>query len=308
MKKTIALLLTLCLLSGCAARPAEPQQGSDHTITDDLGRSVTVGESPRTAALLGSFAQIWMLAGGEVCATADDAWNDLVLQLEEDTVNLGSIRELSLELLLSAKPDFILASANTRQHLQWKETLEATGIPVAYFNVSDFEDYLRMLEICTAITDRMDVYVTRGLSLQRQIDECIARAAERGTSPRVLYLRASATSIRAKNSRGSVLGEMLADLGCINIADTDDTLLENLSVEHILMQDPEFIFIVRLGDDEDAAREHVNQFFRDNPALESLTAVKNNRVIFLDKRMYNMKPNNLWAQAYLYLEDILLEG
>ena len=69
-----------------------------------------------------------------------------------------------------------------------------------------------------------------------------------------------------------------------------------------------FIFIVRLGDDEEAAREHVNQFFRDNPALESLTAVKNNRVIFLDKRLYNMKPNNLWAEAYLQLEDILLEG
>ena len=104
----------------------------------------------------------------------------------------------------------------------------------------------------------------------------------------MLYLRASATSIRAKNSKGSVLGEMLADLGCINIADTDDTLLENLSVEHILMQDPEFIFIVRLGDDEEAARENVYQFLRDNPALESLTAVKNNRVIFLDKRMFNI--------------------
>jgi len=305
MKRLICVALLCALLCGCA-----PDRGevTGRYFTDDLGRTVVVDQPQRVACLLGSFADVWYHAGGTVIAAPDDAWVDFRLPMPEDAVNLGNTKDLSLEALLAAEPDFVIGSVNTPEHLQWKDTLEAAGIPVAYFEVSDFEDYLRMLEICTAITDRMDVYVTRGLSLQRKIDECIARAAERGTNPRVLYLRASATSIRAKNSKGSVLGEMLADLGCINIADTDDTLLENLSVEHILMQDPEFIFIVRLGDDEDAAREHVNQFFRDNPALESLTAAKNNRVIFLDKRMYNMKPNNLWAEAYLQLEDILLEG
>ena len=304
MKRLICVALLCALLCGCAP---DRDEVTGRYFTDDLGRTVVVDQPERVACLLGSFADVWVLAGGEVIAAPDDAWVDFVLPMPEDAVNLGNTKDLSLEALLAAEPDFVIGSVNTPEHLQWKDTLEAAGIPVAYFDVSDFEDYLRMLEICTAITDRMDVYVTRGLSLQRKIDECIARAAERGTSPRVLYLRASATSIRAKNSKGSVLGEMLADLGCINIADTDDTLLENLSVEHILMQDPEFIFIVRLGDDEEAARENAYQFLRDNPALESLTAVKNNRVIFLDKRMYNMKPNNLWAEAYLQLEDILLE-
>ena len=305
MKRLICMVLLCALLCACAPNRDEV---TGRYFTDDLGRTVVVDQPQRVACLLGSFADVWYHAGGTIIAAPDDAWVDFGFPMPEDAVNLGNTKDLSLEALLAAEPDFVIGSVNTPEHLQWKDTLEAAGIPVAYFDVSDFEDYLRMLEICTAITDRMDLYVTRGLSRQRTIDECIARAAERGTSPRVLYLRASATSIRAKNSKGSVLGEMLADLGCINIADTDDTLLENLSVEHILMQDPEFIFIVRLGDDEDAARENANQFFRDNPALESLTAVKNNRVIFLDKRMYNMKPNDLWAEAYLQLEDILLEG
>ena len=44
----------------------------------------------------------------------------------------------------------------------------------------------------------------------------------------MLYLRASGSSCKVKNSENSVLGEMLADLGCTNIADSDESLLENL--------------------------------------------------------------------------------
>ena len=141
--KLLSLLLALCLLTGCTPAPAETTAAAADTavtFTDDLGRTVTVDKPQRVAALLGSFAQVWMLAGGEVIATADDAWDDFHLDLPEDAVNLGGTKHLSLELLLSAQPDFILASTNTRQNMEMQETLESTGIPVAYFDVFDFDD------------------------------------------------------------------------------------------------------------------------------------------------------------------------
>ena len=101
----IALLLSLILLTGCGA--AGTAEAGGVTFTDDLGRQITVDNPQRVAALLGSFAQIWQLAGGEVIATADDAWDDLQLELPADTVNLGNTKSLSMELLLSAEPDFI---------------------------------------------------------------------------------------------------------------------------------------------------------------------------------------------------------
>ena len=123
MKIKLFPLFLACLMLFCGcSQPAASVEG--YTFTDDLGRSVTVQEPQRVAALLGSFAQIWMLAGGQVCATADDAWDDLGLELAEDTVNLGNTKSLSLELLLAAQPDFIIASTNTRQNMEWQQTLD----------------------------------------------------------------------------------------------------------------------------------------------------------------------------------------
>ena len=306
--KLISLFLVAALLCGCGARQVSAPVEL-YGFQDDLGRAVAVPDQPkRVACLLGSFAQIWMLAGGEVCATADDAWDDLSLDLPEDCVNLGNTKELSLELLLSAKPDFILASANTRQNVEWMETLEAAKISTAYFNIADFDDYLRLLKLCTDITGRADLYEAHGTAVQEQIHAVLERSKGRGTTPKVLSMRASASMVTVKNSQDNVLGEMLHSLGCVNIADSDTSLLENLSIERILQEDPDYIFIVQRGDDEDGMRQYVQSMMEENPAWQQLTAVREGRLYFMDKNLYNLKPNHRWGEAYEKLEEILEHG
>ena len=309
--KFLALLLSLTLLTGCSARPAEQQQENTVTFTDDLGREITVAPPQRTACLLGSFAHVWLLAGGTVCATADDAWEDFHLDLPEETVNLGGTENLSMELLLAAEPDLIIASSRRRQNMEWKDTLESIGIPVAYFEVTDFEDYLRMLKICTELTGCTENYERYGVAVQQQIEAVVEQSKvrlENSSAPTVLTLRASAGGMTVKNSSGTVLGEMLKNLGCLNIADSDDTLLENLSVERIVMADPDYIFIVQRGDDEEGMQRYLQQFTEENPAWTELTAVKEGRVYFMDKTLYNLKPNDHWGEAYEILEEILQNG
>lgn len=320
-----ALLLCIVVATGCGGQASQaqtqagdPQAGNlqteeiqiaeSITFTDDLGRQVTVSNPQRVAALLGSYADIWYLAGGTICASADDAWDDFDLPLPEDAVNLGMTKKLSLEKLFEANPDFILASSNTQLNLDWLDTLEQAGIPTAYFEVNDFEDYLRVLKICTQITGREDLYETNGLSIRSQIEDVIAASQARvqaaGEAPTVLSLRASATWIRAKNSQDNVLGEMLAALGCINIADSEAALLENLNLEYIIQMDPDYIFIAQQGD-LDGIQEYVDSFIRENPAWSELTAVKEGRVYIMEKSLYTLKPNDRWAEAYEKLEGIL---
>ncbi|MDE6598951.1 MAG: ABC transporter substrate-binding protein [Oscillospiraceae bacterium] len=314
MKRLFAVLAAAALMltaAGCSAGENDfPPQNADSavTFTDALGREVTVNNPEKAAALLGSFAEVWILAGGQLAAAPDDAWNDMDLQLSEDVLDLGKINELSLETLLSADPDFIIASSQVRIDLEWLDTIESTDIPIAYFDVSDFEDYLAMLKICTDITGRDDLYQKNGLDVKDTVDSVIAdstaRAAEKG-APEVLSLRVSASYVRAKSSRGNVLGKMLDTLGCVNIADGSDAFLEKISIEYIIERDPDFIFVVQTGDDKNGAQETLDAFIADNPAWSGLTAVKEGRVYFMDKRLYNLKPNARWGEAYEKLEEIL---
>ena len=307
MKRVISLCLLLALLlCGCSA-PAEENGAEGYTFTDDLDRTVTVTSTERVAALLGSYADIWLLAGGTVCAAADDAWDDFDLPLSEDTVNLGGTKDLSLEALLASAPTFVLASTNTPQHLEWESALQGAGITVAYFDVSSFDDYLRMLKTCTELTGNEESYARYGESVAAVVEEVTShsRAAMEEDAATVLVLRASASSIRAKNSEGNVLGELLCDMGCINIADSDSNLLENLSVESIYLQNPDHIFIVQVGDDAAGMKENVNRFFAENPLWLELDAVKNDKVHYMDKRLFNLKPNAYWGESYIQLEEIL---
>ncbi len=307
MRKCFSLLsILLCLaLLGCGA---EPKLHGENTITftDALGRQVSVPENPqRVAALIGSFADVWLLAGGTVCATAEDAWEDFDLALP-DAVNIGGAHSPNLELLFSADPDFVIASASTASNVQLKDALEAAGITVAYFDVDNFQDYLEMLRLCTRITGRNDLYERNGLVIQEQIETIKGQVVLPEAQRTVLLLRAHSGSVKAKGSEGTILGEMLADLGCINIADSDTSLLETLSVESVIRQEPYHIFVVTMGDDTQKALENLNRMMDENPAWGALRAVTENRLHIMDRKLFNIKPNENWAESYETLCEILL--
>lgn len=306
--KLIPLLLVLCLLTGCAPAGGQeqpPAVSEGVTFTDDLGRTVTVESPERVAALIGSFADIWCLAGGKdsLAAAANDAWTGFELELGGHVADLGGVKDTNLEVLLAADPDLVLASSNTAANVDLLATFEQMGIPVAYFNVSSFDDYLRMLDICTQITGCRENYERYGLAVQEQVEAARSRAAQSG--PTVLYVRATGSSCKVKNSQNSVLGEMLADLGCVNVADREGGLLESLSMEAIVAEDPDYIFAVLQGSDSAPARATLEASLLSNPAWSGLTAVREGRFHILDTRLYNLKPNARWGEAYEKLAEIL---
>lgn len=306
----IAVSLSIVATAVSCTEPSLPTGEEMIEFTDALGRKVSVNKNPaRVAALLGSFADVWMLSGGTLCAAAEDAWEDFGLSLG-DAVNIGGAHSPSLELLILSDPDLVIASASTASNLDMKDPLEAMGITVAYFEVDNFEDYLYMIGICTDITGRKDLFEQNGLAVKKEIDAIKYRLASANlpeNEKKILLLRASSTSVKAKSSRGTVLGEMLSDLGCINIADSHSGLLEDLSVEEVIKEEPYRIFVVTMGSDTEAAKASLENMIKENPAWSTLSAVKCERLYLMEKRLFNLKPNARWAESYGILYEKLTE-
>lgn len=314
VKKFVHIILLCCFtfLMACgngrgidAPPSGETDSETAVTFTDDLGRQVTVDHPERVVCLIGSFADIWYLAGGvdQIVAATDAAWTYFDLPLGEDVINLGAAKELNMEKLIACDPDLVLASCGTDRNTELESAFNEMGIPAAYFSVNTFEDYLRMLKICTEITGQSGNYETYGTAVCVQVERALARAD--GSRPSVLYIRATGSSCKVKNSEGSVLGEMLAALDCENIADREGSLLEQLSLETILQSDPDYIFVVLQSADPADAQAVLETTLLRNPAWASLTAIKEGRYYVMDQQLYNLKPNERWGEAYEQLADIL---
>ena len=303
--RRLALLLLVVTMGGCAARKTVQPAGEQSVIfTDALGREVQVSEPARVGAVMGSLAELWTLAGGTLAAVTEDAVSERDLALPEGTAQLGSLKNPSAEAILAADLDLLLLSADIAGHLELEQTLSSAGLTLAYLSVETFEDYLDALRLLTQITGRSDLYETYGTQVQQQVQAAIDRCTQLTEQPTVLLLRAYSTGVKAKGS-DNMTGEMLADLGCINIADSETSLLEDLSLERILEADPDYIFITTMGSSDEDAMQSLADNLTSNPAWQTLTAVQEGRVHVLQKELFHYKPNARWGESYEILADLL---
>ncbi len=308
MRKIIAALLSCIILilsfTACNTthKPDSKAEGG-YTFTDALGNSVTVDNPQRVVALMGSFAEIWTLAGGKLVGVTTDAISEKKMEFSDDVSTVGAYNAPNSEEILALNPDFVILSSETKEHLALADVLENSGITAAYFNVTYFDDYLHMLKICTEITGKPENYETNGTKVKELVDTHIANAGEK-ESPKVLFMITYSKGVIVKNSECQT-GDMLKDLNCINIADQTQSLLKEFSIEKIIEENPDYIFVVPMGNDYELATKNLKQSVESNPAWKDLDAVKNDRYKLLPKELFLYKPNAEWADAYEYLYEIL---
>lgn len=324
----IALIAALFSMVGCS-EPTESEQdqkpeqeqpqkeaetqdeaSGSYVFTDDLGNEVTVSSPERVIACMGSFAEIWTLSGGELVGVSDDAL-DGYGDVAEGVATIGDFTAPNLEQIIALEPDFVIMTGastgkdGSASQVELKESLEASGITVAYFAVTNFNDYLRMFEICCNINDRADLFEEHGTSVKQAIDAIIAESDEKSNpSPDVLLMTTYSGGTRVQNS-STMTGAMLADLGAANVADENKSLLKEFSLEAVIEMNPQYILVVPMGNDDAAALKNLEEATASNPAWSSLDAVKNGNYVVLDKELFQYKPNERWAESYQVLYDIL---
>lgn len=310
MKKIFCLILVLCLLTGCG------KVLDDYTyvgITDDLGYEVLSPKNPkRVAVLFSSYAQAWKSVGGSVDITVQESIDRGFCDEDVIVVDTKSGHShIDTELLIASKPDLVIGTADYEVQRQVAQLCRDAGIPVALFKVETFADYANMLSRCAAITGNHDSYIENSQHVKDEINslfKVISVTESKGeleVGKKILFIRAGSSerSTKAKTKAENFVCTMLDELRTDNIAQNAPTLLETLSIEEIIKEDPEHIFVSTMGD-ENAAKGYVTSLFEED-GWSLLTAVKNGNVHFLPKDLFHYKPNDRWAEAYRYLAAIL---
>ena len=335
MKRILPIFLALALLlTGCTAvsttesasqtvsqadsssQPSAPEGASESasqpesagetavTITDSTGAQITLDtRAPRVVAAYSSFAESWLLAGGELCGVTQDALEERDLGLPEDTAVVGTVKEPNAEEIIALEPDLVILAQDIAAQTEVKDVLENAGLACALFQVDTFEDYAFMMEQFTAITGREDLYQQNVTQVGEQIGDVQEKASLSSTRPSVLLIRAFSSGIKAKTD-DELAGAILKDLGAHNIADDHPSMLEDLSMEEVIAADPDYIFVTTMGD-EQKALDYLNGLIGENPAWSELSAVKEDRYVVLPKDLFHYKPNNRWGESYQYLGEIL---
>lgn len=319
-----ASLAATMLLAGCST--AQPEAGADAgapkaeaqsapqagavTFTDDTGTEVTVDNPQRVVACMGSFASMWELAGGTLVGASDDAFTLSDYDLKSENVQkVGDFANLNLESIIALEPDFVIMTSGSggrggdSNQADLKAALAASNIPVACFQVTTFDDYLRMLRTCCDVTGRDDLYEQNGQAVFDRI-EAVKAKVPAGEAPSALVLTTYSGGTRVQAS-STMTGAMLADLGVKNLADENPSLLKDFSLESIIEMDPDFIFVVPMGNDDAAAMKALEDQTAANPAWSTLSAVRDGRYVALDPHLFQYKPNERWDQSYQVLFDAL---
>lgn len=303
------LILIVAFSTACSKNNSEQlnqETNNQIVFTDDLGNEVKVEKNPsNVVCLMGSYADTWISAGGNLVGVTDDVTDYRDIVIKEDTKTIGTVKDPNLEVILSLKPDFVILSADISSHLDVAKTLKQNNINHAFFKVEVFDDYLNMLKIFTDITEKPHLYTTNGLNVKDRIEK-IKSHIKVDKEPSVLLIRAFSKGAKAKTD-DIMAGAMLKELGASNIASKYPSLLEDLSMELIIKEDPEYIFVITMGQDTEKALEGLKNSIQNTPAWANLSAVKNDRYIVLPKELFHYKPNSRWDEAYEYLAKILYE-
>jgi iron complex transport system substrate-binding protein len=279
VRKIWLFLLLVTLLAACVPQAVPPTASATLTFTDGLGRQVTLaGPAQRVVSIAPSNTEILFAIGaGDQVVGRDEFSTDPAAARE--VTNIGSaFDELNTELIVSLKPDLVLAAEiNNPEQVK---ALENLGITVYYLNnPHTLEEMYRNLVIVAQLTGHEADTTPMIESLKKRVavvDEKIAGASSR---PTVFYeLDSTDPSKPFTAGKDTFITLLIERAGGTNIA-ADLESYPQMSLEQVVAADPDFII---LGDSMWGV---TSEMVASRPGWENLSAVKNGQVLPFDDNL-----------------------
>lgn len=291
------------------------------TFTDASGDGstpITMQKNPENVInLYASFTTLWYEAGGEVigCIGGDssvtlyeeyigrDITQDEGMQV---VATSSSGKKWDVESIVALQPDLIICSTAMSGYSTIMTPAESAGIPVIAVSYNDFSDYLKWFKVFCNLNDQPELWDSIALKALDDVVNVLAECPTEDT-PSVFSMFAGAESLQA-NTSNTVVGGMITAMNAVNIVDQWENTTEaerlDINLETVFAADPDII-LVQCHAGVEEGQEMVEATYGDNPVWQSLKAVQNGQVYYLEKELFHNKPNSRFAEAYQKLAEIL---
>lgn len=287
---------------------------TDNNSTD--GSMITIAKNPeKVVNLYPSFTTLWYEAGGTVTGCIGGTSSTALYEeyighdiTRDETVTAvaesASGKKWDVETIINLQPDLIICSKAMSGYDTISTPAEAAEIPVITVDYDDFSDYLKWFKVFCNINGQPQLWDTVAMKALNQVVDVLADVQD-GEGPTVFAMFVTTDGIQA-NTGNTVVGGMINEMNAVNIADSWDntTGAERLDInlETVYAANPDIIVVQTHTDD---AEQIVEDTYGNNPVWQSLSAVQNGKVYYLEKELFHNKPNSRFAEAYEKLAAIL---
>ncbi len=247
---------------------------ASRTLTDELGRKVTVPDHPHRLICLAPSVvdDVYQLgAGADVIAVSEYTKYPAEAAAKP---SIGKPVEPSIEKILSLHPDLVLGASKINE-LEKLQSLERYGIPVFMVDPHGLKGIYLSLTSLGKVLDRESA--AQGLIGKLQMREQAIRAHGAG-KPQVRLLMPIWYDPVITIGKDDYITDFIRIAGAKSV--TDDIALPwpHISMEAVIARDPDALLLVRGG-------KMSVQDLAKRPGWNTLRAVREGKVFFVDDRI-----------------------
>ncbi len=277
LRKIIVLTLLGAIFAACGPAVA-PQAAGPITLTDGSGRTVTLTVPVQhVVSLAPSNTEVLFAIGAGPQVVGRDSYSDYPAEAKNAADIGGGFAALNMELILSKKPDLVLASPLTPP--EQIADLDKAGLRVYVLpNPKTFDDLYTNLQTAGKLTGHEKEAGVLVDSLKTRVQAVVSKVALASARP-VVYYELDATDPSAPYTSGpdTFVDLLIRTAGGENFGANLKGDWVQISVEQILARQPDFIV---LGDNTygGITPEQVKA----RAGWETLNAVQQDKIFIFD--------------------------
>lgn len=281
-------------------------EGFPKTVIDYQNEEIVIEEPfERPAVLSGTPLTIWYDLGGKSICTSDISENlKLDPKYEDEIKNLpeiGPVYSINMESVLSNQPDLIIAQKGTQG--KQADQLRNMGYNVITTSVRTFEDVIETYRAFGKLLDSSDLAEERINFLTNRKDELANKAPDDGKNVVILYVTANNIAAKLNNSIAGDIANLLKINNVLKDSKPDNIGSEHtpLDVEFIASSNPDVILVTSMVSDNEEAKRIIYEEFATNPVWDTISAIKEDRIVFLPQQYFLFNAGPFYDEAIEYM-------